>query len=88
MCVNNLFLCIPMVLSGQVSVIGLLSLTVTSFSCLITGEGDWEKSTSVAESEVPEILIQARLLHTKELWKVFSCGPYDFWSFCRGFKGS
>lgn len=42
------------------------------------GQGDWKESTAMAESKVPETFIQAGLLHTKELWKVFGGGPYDF----------
>lgn len=42
----------------------------------------------MAEGEVSETFVQAGLLHTKELRKVFGCGPHDFRSFCRGLKGS
>lgn len=59
-----------------------------SNSCLITGEGNGEESTSVAESKVPETFVQAGLLHTEKLWEVFGRGSHDFWSFCCGIKGS
>lgn len=42
----------------------------------------------MAESEVPETFIQAGLLHTKELRKVFGRGPHDFRSFRCGLTGS